>query len=68
MYVYVDVYCLKCRRKTESKNSRAAKTNKGKLMLLWKCAVCDNKKMRFIREQESSGLLNSLVLKTPFHY
>ena len=29
-------------------------------MLLWKCAVCDSKKSKFVKEQETSGLLNSL--------
>ena len=33
--------------------------------MLSKCAVCDNKKFRFIKEQKSSGLLSNFVLKTP---
>ena len=34
-------------------------------MLLSKCAVCDNKKSRFMKEQEAKGLSSSLGLKTP---
>ena len=34
-------------------------------MLLSKCAVCDSKKSKFIKEQEASGLLSSLGIKTP---
>ena len=34
-------------------------------MLLSKCAVCDSKKSKFIKEQESSGLLISLGITTP---
>ena len=34
-------------------------------MLLSKCAVCHSKKLRFIKEQEASGLLSSLGIKTP---
>ena len=34
-------------------------------MLLWKCAVCDSKKSKFIKQQEVSGLLTSLGIKTP---
>ena len=34
-------------------------------MILSKCAVCDSKKSKFIREQESSGLLTSLGITTP---
>ena len=32
-------------------------------MLLPKYAVCDSKKMRFIKEQEASGLLSILGIK-----
>ena len=34
-------------------------------MPLWKCAVCDNKEVRFINIPEPSGLLSNLGLKTP---
>ena len=34
-------------------------------MLLSKCAVCDSKKSKFIKEQESSGLVISLGITTP---
>ena len=34
-------------------------------MLLSKCAVSDGKKSKFIKEQETSGLLSSLGIKTP---
>ena len=32
-------------------------------MLLSKCAMCSSKKSRFIKKQESSGILNSLGLR-----
>ena len=34
-------------------------------MLLSKCAVCDSKKSKFIKEQEASGLFSSLGIKAP---
>ena len=34
-------------------------------MLLSKRAVCDRKKLNFIKEQEASGLLSSSGIKTP---
>ena len=37
-------YCLKCRKKTKSKNPRVAKAKKVKTMHLPKCAVCSSKK------------------------
>ena len=36
-------------------------------MLLLKCAVCDSKKYKFIKQQETSGLLSSLKIKTPLN-
>ena len=58
-------YCLKCRKNTESTNPKSTRTKNGRIMLLSKCAVCDNKKSKFIKERESSGLLNSVGIKTP---
>ena len=58
-------YCLKCRKNTESKNPKVVKIKKGTIMLLSKCAVCDNKKSKFIKEKEASRLLSSLGIKTP---
>ena len=33
-------------------------------MLLSKCAICGSTKSRFIKKQEASGILSSLVLET----
>ena len=33
-------YCLKCRRSTESKNPKIARTENGRIMLLSNCVVC----------------------------
>ena len=57
-------YCLKCRKNTESKNPKVARTKNERIMLLSKCKVCDNKKSEFIKEQESGRLLSSLGIKT----
>ena len=34
-------------------------------MILSKCAVCNTKKSKFIKEQEARALSCSLVIKTP---
>ena len=49
----------------ESKNPKVVKAKNGRAMLLSKCAVCNNKKSRFMKEQEASGLLSSLGIQTP---
>ena len=47
----------------ESKKPKVSKTNKGKLMLLLKCAMGNRNKIE--KGQEASGSLSRLGLKTP---
>ena len=58
-------YCLKYRKNIERKNEEVVKTKNGRMMLLSKCAVCDSKKSKYIKEQEASLLLSSLGIKIP---
>ena len=60
-------YCLKCRKSTESKNPKFARTKNSRIMLLSKCAVCNSTKLKFAKEQKASGLLSSLGIKTPLN-
>ena len=53
-------YCLKCKKNTESINPKVSKTTNGKTMILSKCAICGNKKSKFIKEQQAKGLLSNL--------
>ena len=57
-------YCLKCRKNTESRNPKVARTKTRKIILLSKSAVSNSKKSKFIKKQEDSGLLNTLGIKT----
>ena len=54
-------------KNTESKNPVVVRTKKRKIILLWKCEVCDNQKSKFFNEQKASGLLSSLGIKTPLN-
>ena len=58
-------YCLTCRKNTENKNVNVARTKNGRIMLLSNCVLCDSKKSNFIKQEEASGLLSSLGIKTP---
>ena len=58
-------YCLKCRKNTESENPEVVRNKNGRIILLSKCVVCNSKKSKFIKDQEASGLLSSLGIKTP---
>ena len=57
--------CFKCRENKESKNPKVAVSKSGRIMFLSKCAMFDSKKSKFIKQQEPSGLLSSLGIKTP---
>ena len=58
-------YCIKCRENTENLNSEIFKTKNGRLIMQSKCAECGFKESRFVKEQESKGLLSNLRIKTP---
>ena len=60
-------YCLKCKKNTESINPKVSKTTNGKVMILSKCAICDSKKSKFIKEQQAKGLLSNLGIRTPLN-
>ena len=45
-------YCLLF-KKTENKDAKMIKTKNGRLILLSICAICGNKKSRFMKEQEA---------------
>ena len=57
-------YCLKCRKNTESKNPKVARTKNGRTTILSKCAMCDGRKSIFMKRQEVSPFLRSLGIKT----
>ena len=61
------IFCLKCKKDTESIDSKVVKTKNGRAMLLSKCAICGSKKSRLMKEQDAKGLSSSLGLKTPLN-
>ena len=50
----------------ESKNPKDSRSKKGGIILLSKCPVCYKKFLKFIKEQEDSGLLSTVGIRTPF--
>ena len=57
--------CLKCRKDTKNINARVSNTSNSRSMIVSKCAICGNKKSRFIKNQEAKGLLSNLGVRTP---
>ena len=58
-------YCVKCRKNTENINPKMFRTKNNRLIMEAKCPVCGIKKSRFVKEQETKGLLSNLGIKTP---
>ena len=58
-------YCLQCRKNVEIKNPKVARRKDGRIMPLSKFTVFDNTNSKFIKQQEASGSLSSLGIKTP---
>ena len=60
-------YCVKCKKDTENLDSKIFRTKNNRLIMQSKCSDCENKKSRFIKEQEAKGLLSNLGIKTPLN-
>ena len=58
-------YCLKCKKDTENIDPKIFKTKNNRLIMQSKCSVCKNKKSRFVKEQDTKGLLSNLGIKIP---
>ena len=46
-------YCLKCKKDTESVDSKMLKTKSGRSFLLSKCVVCGSKKIKICKRTKS---------------
>ena len=55
---------MKCRKDTKNINARVSNTSNSRSMIVSKCAICGNKKSRFIKNQEAKELLSNLGVRT----
>ena len=61
------MYCLKCRRVTETENIANTMSKNGRLMRRGQCVICSKTKCQFVKKGTAGGsFLNSLVNKLPF--
>ena len=62
------MYCLKCRRVTETKNITTATSKNGRLMRRGQCITCEQTKTQFIIKSDATGgcFLNTTINKLPF--
>ena len=57
-------YCLKCEKNTKNITLQVSRAINRGIIILSKCAVCGDKKSKFIKKQEARWLLNNLVIRT----
>ena len=61
------MYCLKCRRATETENIVTATSRNGRLIRRGQCITCGKTKTQFVKKEVAGGsFLNTLVNKLPF--
>ena len=61
----MNTYCVKCKKDTETIDSKIFRIKNNRLIKQAKCPVCGIEKPRFVKEQETKGLLSNLGIKTP---
>ena len=61
----MESYRLKCKKNIENIDPKVSASNKGRVIILSKCAICGSQKYRFIKNQEAKGLLSKLGIRTP---
>ena len=59
----MESYCLKCKKYTKNIKPQISSTSNGKTMILSKCAICNSKKSKFIKNQKAIRLLSKLGIK-----
>ena len=61
------MYCVKCRRVTETDNITIIRSKNGRLMRQSQCITCGKTKTQFIKSDATGGsFLNTLVNNLPF--
>ena len=58
-------YCLKCKKDTDNIDPKMFKTKNNRLLMQSICSVCKDKMSRFVKEQDTKGLISNLGIKTP---
>ena len=61
----MNTYCLKCKKDSGNIDPKMVKTKNNRLLMQSKCSVCGTKTSRFVKEQDATGLLSNLGIKTP---
>ena len=62
----MDIYCMKCKRKTQTLNLIESVTKNNRPILKGTCEICKTKKNQFISKSKSGGdIVSSVISKIP---
>ena len=61
----MNTYCVKCKNDSENIDPKIFRTKNNRLIMQSKCPIFGIKKSRFMKEQNTKGLLSNLGITTP---
>ena len=61
----METYYVTCKKNTANKNSSVRRTKQNRLTLLTNYNICGKKKSKSSKNQEASGLLSKLGIRSP---
>ena len=59
------MYCVKCKRKTETTNEQLVTTSNNRSMKKGKCAICGTTKTQFVKSSKGGSILNKMINNLP---
>ena len=59
------MYCVKCRKKTNTTSEKLVTTTNNRTMKRGKCSVCGTTKTQFVKSPEGGSILNKMINSLP---
>ena len=59
------MYCVRCKKKTETTNEQLATTSNNRSMKRGKCAICGTTKTQFVKSSKGGSILNKMINNLP---
>lgn len=59
------MYCVKCKKQTETKDSYEALSKNNRKMMKGICIICNSKKATFLKSSQGKGIVSNVVKKVP---
>ena len=59
------MYCVKCRKKTDTTNEQFLTTSNNRTMKRGKCAICGTTKTQFVKSPKGGSILNKMINSLP---